>query len=166
MSRSPCWPDRASSTIPQPKLGMMVELPAVVDLIEDFAREADFFSIGTNDLIQFMLAADRTNESVADFYLPHHPSVLRTLARIARAAVGCDCDLSICGDMAHQTQYTPFLLGIGIRTFSVDPIYLLRTQQAITATSIKDAEALAKRMLSKSRISEIAALLPAQNSAQ
>ena len=145
-----------------PKLGMMVELPAVVDLVDDFAREADFFSIGTNDLIQFMLAADRTNESVADFYLPHHPSVLRVLNRIARSALENDCDLSLCGDMAHQTQYTPFLLGIGIKTFSVDPIYLLRTQQAITSTSLKDAESLAKTMLTKSRISEIAALLPAQ----
>ena len=145
-----------------PKLGMMVELPAVVDLIEDFAREADFFSIGTNDLIQFMLAADRTNEAVADFYLAHHPSVLRTLNRIARAALEYDCDLSICGDMAHQTQYTPFLLGIGIRTFSVDPIFLLRTQQAINATSLKEAQALAQTLLSKSRISEIAALLPPQ----
>jgi phosphotransferase system enzyme I (PtsP) len=147
---------------PDPRLGMMVELPAVVDLAEDFAREADFFSIGTNDLVQFLLAADRTNEAVAEFYLPHHPSVLRTLNRIARAALENDCDLSICGDMAHQTQYTPFLLGIGIRTFSVDPIFLLRTQQAINATSLKEAQALAQQMLTKTRISEIAALLPPQ----
>jgi phosphotransferase system enzyme I (PtsP) len=145
-----------------PKLGMMVELPAVVNLAEDFAREADFFSIGTNDMIQFLLATDRTNEAVADFYIPHHPSVLRTLHRIARAALENDCDLSICGDMAHQTQYTPFLLGIGIRTFSVDPIFLLRTQQAINATSIRDAETLAKEMLSRNRVSDIAALLPPQ----
>lgn len=147
---------------PTPKLGMMVELPAVVDLADDFAREADFFSIGTNDLIQFLLAADRTNEAVAKFYLPHHPSVLRVLNHIARAAIEHNCDLSLCGDMAHETQYMPFLLGIGIKTFSVDPIYLLRTQQAIAATSLKDAEALAQAMLSKSRISEIAALLPPQ----
>jgi phosphotransferase system enzyme I (PtsP) len=147
---------------PEPRLGMMVELPAVVDLAEDFAREADFFSIGTNDLIQFLLATDRTNEAVADFYIAHHPSVLRTLNRVARAALENDCDLSICGDMAHQTQYTPFLLGIGIRTFSVDPIFLLRTQQTINATSIKDAEAQAKEMLARNRVSDIAALLPAQ----
>jgi phosphotransferase system enzyme I (PtsP) len=146
----------------KPKLGMMVELPSVVDLIDDFAHEADFFSIGTNDLIQFMLAVDRTNESVADFYLPHHPAVLRVLNRIARAVIENGRELSICGDMAHQTQYTAFLLGIGIRVFSVDPIYLLRTQQAILATSLPDAEALAQSMLSMSRISDIEALLKAR----
>jgi len=146
----------------KPKLGMMVELPSVADLIDDFAREADFFSIGTNDLIQFMLAVDRTNESVADFYLPHHPAVLRVLNRIARAAIDNGCELSICGDMAHQTQYIPFLLGIGVRAFSVDPIYLLRTQQAIMAVPMADAEARAREMLSKSRISDIAALLNAE----
>ncbi|MBP7053672.1 MAG: phosphoenolpyruvate--protein phosphotransferase [Phycisphaerae bacterium] len=145
-----------------PSLGMMVELPAVVDLADEFAREADFFSIGTNDLIQFMLAADRTNENVASFYLPHHPAVLRTLARVTRAALSHDCDVSICGDMAHDTRYTPFLLGIGVKAFSVDPIFLLRTQQAITATSLPEAQALAREMLEKSRISDIAALLPAQ----
>jgi len=141
---------------------MMVELPAVVDLAEDFAREADFFSIGTNDLIQFMLAADRTNENVASFYLPHHPAVLRTLNRIARAAAEHDCDLSICGDMAHDTRYTTFLLGIGVRTLSVDPIYLLRTQQAVAATSLTEAQTLAEEMLSKTRIRDVVALLPAQ----
>jgi phosphotransferase system enzyme I (PtsP) len=146
----------------KPKLGMMVELPAVVDLIDDFAREVDFFSIGTNDLVQFMLAVDRTNESVADFYLPHHPAVLRVLNRIARAALANGRKLSICGDMAHETQYIPFLLGIGLRAFSVDPIYLLRTQQAIAAVSVPEAEALAQSMLSMSRISDIEALLKAQ----
>lgn len=150
----------------KPKLGMMVELPAVADLIDEFAREADFFSIGTNDLVQFTLAVDRTNESVANFYLPHHPAVLRVLNRIVRAAVEHNCELSICGDMAHQTEYLPFLLGIGVRAFSVDPIYLLRTQQAITAASLSEAEVLARSMLSKSRIREIEALLPTGQSAR
>ena len=143
----------------KPKLGMMVELPSVADLIDDFAREVEFFSIGTNDLIQFMLAVDRTNESVADFYLPHHPAVLRVLNRIARAVRENGRELSVCGDMAHQTQYIPFLLGIGVRAFSVDPIFLLRTQQAIRATALPDAEAVAQSMLSRSRISDIEALL-------
>ena len=146
----------------KPKLGMMVELPAVVDLMDEFAREVDFFSIGTNDLIQFLLAVDRTNESVADFYLPHHPAVLRVLNRIARAAFAHSRELSICGDMAHETQYIPFLLGIGVRALSVDPNYLLRTQQAITAVSVPQAEALAQSLLAVSRISEIEELLKAQ----
>lgn len=148
----------------KPRLGMMVELPAVVDLIDDFAREADFFSIGTNDLIQFLLAVDRTNESVADFYLPHHPSVLRVLNRVARAAAENDCEVSICGDMAHQTQYAPFLLGIGVRAFSVDPIYLLRTQQAIEAVSLSEARDIAREMLSQSRIRDVSALLNREKS--
>jgi len=83
------------------KIGMMVELPSVAELMDDFAREADFFSIGTNDLVQFMLGVDRTNESVAELYLPHHPSVLRTLDRIVRSATERGRDVSVCGDMAH-----------------------------------------------------------------
>ena len=146
---------------PKPKLGMMVELPSVVDLIDDFAREADFFSIGTNDLIQFMLGVDRTNQSVADFYVPHHPAVLRALSRIVGSAVAGGCEVSLCGDMSHQRQYIPFLLGIGLRTFSVDPAYLLRTQSVINATSLDAAKALAESMLAQSRLSDIAAILEA-----
>ncbi len=146
----------------QPRLGMMVELPSVVDLVEDFAKEADFFSIGTNDFIQFMLGVDRTNESVADFYLPHHPSVLRALGRVVRSAVANDCDVSVCGDMAHQPQYVPFLLGIGVRALSVDTAYLLRTQQTIMAIPLSQAEALAQTLLSYSRISDVETALAAQ----
>lgn len=139
----------------KPKLGMMVELPSVVELIDDLAREAEFFSIGTNDFIQFMLGVDRTNDSVADFYLPHHPAVLRALSRIVRAADRSGRELSVCGDMAHQQQYIPFLLGIGVRAFSVDPVYLLRTQQTIAGTSIREAEATAQAMLAHSHTREV-----------
>jgi phosphotransferase system enzyme I (PtsP) len=144
---------------PDPRLGIMVELPSVADLMADFAKEVDFFSIGTNDLIQFVLGVDRTNESVADLYLPHHPAMLRMLNRIVRAAVDAGRDISICGDMAHQPPYIPFLLGIGVRTLSVDPIYLLRTQQTIAAVSMGDAEALARSVLAQSRIGGVEALL-------
>ena len=146
----------------QPKLGMMVELPSVVNLMDDFAREADFFSIGTNDFIQFMLGVDRTNESVADFYLPHHPAILRALATVVRSAVRNGREVSICGDMAHEQKYVPFLLGIGIRALSVDPAYLLRTQQTVMAASLSDAESLAAALLEQNRVSDIAALLEAQ----
>jgi len=150
----------------EPKIGMMVELPSVADLMDDFAREADFFSIGTNDLIQFMLGVDRTNESVADLYLPHHPSVLRTLNRIVRSAAEGGRDVSVCGDMAHEPRYIPFLLGIGIRTLSVDPAHLLRTQQVVGRTSLSDAKELARSVLAQSRIRDIAALLDASPASQ
>ncbi|MHC4518986.1 MAG: phosphoenolpyruvate--protein phosphotransferase [Planctomycetota bacterium] len=147
----------------KPQLGMMVELPSVVGLIDWFAQEADFFSIGTNDLIQFMLGVDRTNDSVADLYLPHHPSVLRALDTIVGGARRNGREVSVCGDMAHQSQYIRFLLGIGIRTLSVDPAYLLRTQQTIAGLSIEEAEPFAKDLLSQSRVCDVTALLEAQS---
>ena len=146
----------------KPKLGMMVELPSVVNLMDEFAQEADFFSIGTNDFVQFMLGVDRTNESVADLYLPHHPSVLRALNSIVQSAVKNGREISVCGDMAHVQRYIPFLLGIGIRALSIDPGYLLRTQQTIMAISIGEAEAFAQTLLAQSRVRDITALLDAQ----
>jgi phosphotransferase system, enzyme I, PtsP len=143
----------------KPKLGMMVELPSIADLIDDFAHEADFFSIGTNDLIQFILGVDRTNEAVAQFYLPHHPAVLRYLNKVVQGAIRNGREVTMCGDMGHQIEYIPFLLGIGIRSLSMDPAYLLKTQQAIEKISIPEAESVAADMLSRSRIGDIEAIL-------
>jgi phosphotransferase system, enzyme I, PtsP len=143
----------------KPAIGMMVELPSVVDLIEDFAPEVDFFSIGTNDFIQFMLGVDRTNEHVASFYLPHHPSVLRALAKVVRAVIRLDKEISVCGDMAHHTEYVPFLLGIGVRTLSLDAAYVPRVQDAIAHIDIAGARALAEAVLRESRTPRIARLL-------
>jgi phosphotransferase system enzyme I (PtsP) len=140
----------------------MVELPSVVGLIDSFVQEAEFFSIGTNDLIQFMLGVDRTNDSVADWYLPYHPSVLRALDTIVRAATQNGREISVCGDMAHHPQYIRFLLGIGVRSLSVDPAYLLRTQQTIAGMSIPDTETFARDLLAQSRVSDVAALLQEQ----
>jgi phosphotransferase system enzyme I (PtsP) len=140
----------------KPKLGIMVELPCIVDLIEDFAAEAEFFSIGTNDFIQFMLGVDRTNENVAGSYLPYHPSVLRALNKVVGSAIRAGRDISVCGDMAHQEPYLPFLLGIGVRVLSMDPGYLPRVQDAIADIDIREAQALAERMLSQSKVASLA----------
>jgi phosphotransferase system enzyme I (PtsP) len=140
----------------KPKLGIMVELPSVVDLIDDFVKEAEFFSIGTNDLIQFMLAVDRTNENVAGFYLPHHPSVLRALKKVVHSANQAGREVSVCGDMAHEEKYMPFLLGIGVRVISMDPHYIPRIQQAISQINMTDAQAVAENMLAQSRINDLA----------
>jgi phosphotransferase system enzyme I (PtsP) len=142
-----------------PKLGMMVELPCVVDLIDDFAQEAEFFSIGTNDFIQFMLGVDRTNQTVADSYLPHHPSVLRALKKVVASATNAGRQTSICGDMAGRESYLVFLLGIGVRILSMDPSYLPRTQKAISKIDLTEAEAVAENVLSKTRVADIADIL-------
>jgi phosphotransferase system enzyme I (PtsP) len=139
----------------KPKLGIMVELPCVVDLIDDFAKEAEFFSIGTNDFIQFMLGVDRTNENVAGSYLPHHPSVLRAMKKVVHSANQSGREISVCGDMAHQEQYLPFLLGIGVRILSMDPSYLPRVQKAISGVDLEEAEATAENMLAQTKISDL-----------
>jgi phosphotransferase system enzyme I (PtsP) len=139
----------------KPKLGIMVELPCIVDLIDDFSNEAEFFSIGTNDFIQFMLGVDRTNESIAASYVPHHPSVLRALKRVVNSANKNNRDISICGDMAHEEKYLPFLLGIGVRNLSMDPRFLPRIQQAISNIDITEAQMVAENMLSISRINDL-----------
>ena len=142
-----------------PKLGIMVELPCIVDLIDDFAKEAEFFSIGTNDFIQFMLGVDRTNENVAGSYLPHHPAVLRALKKVVASAVRSGRDISVCGDMAHQEQYLPFLLGIGVRILSMDPGYLPHVQHVVSTIDIHEAQATAEDMLSRSTVAELAQVL-------
>ncbi len=145
----------------RPEIGIMVEIPSVLPLIRELAAESDFFSIGTNDLIQYTLAVDRTNEKVADMYIPHHPALLRSLATIAEAAADGGIEASVCGDMAVDTRYIPFLLGIGIRSFSVDPLFLPRVKKAIMATSARDAAAIAGKMLTTARISDIEEILKA-----
>lgn len=138
-----------------PTIGMMVEMPAVVETIEEFAHEADFFSIGTNDFIQFMLAVDRANEKVSSYYCPHHPAVLRALAKIVSAAIKENIDVSICGEMAHQQEYLPFLLGIGVRKLSVDPQFLPVVQSVVEKLTLSETKKEAQSLLEESSIINI-----------
>ncbi|MBN1807250.1 MAG: phosphoenolpyruvate--protein phosphotransferase [Sedimentisphaerales bacterium] len=143
----------------KPKLGIMVELPCVVDLIDDFTKEVDFFSIGTNDFIQFMLGVDRTNENVAGSYLPYHPSVLRAISKVVRSANHNGREISVCGDMAHQEEYLPFLLGIGVRNLSINPGFLFKIQNAVSDIDINQAETTAENMLGQTKISNLTEIL-------
>jgi phosphotransferase system, enzyme I, PtsP len=144
---------------PHPQLGLMVELPSAVELIEELAQEADFLSIGTNDLIQYMLAVDRTNEQISDLYVPYHPAVLRALYRVAEAALRNDIEASICGDIAADPHMMVFLLGCGIRSFSVNARHIPYLQQHITRTNVEEARRNAMKVLRLSRIDEITASL-------
>ncbi len=137
------------------RLGVMVELPAVVDLAAEFAAEAAFFSIGTNDFIQYMLGVDRTNEHVAHYYCPHHPSVLRGLKRVVDSALRAGIEVSVCGEMAHDSRYIPFFVGIGVRVLSVDPSYLPLVQRVVGSQTVAEAEAYAQDLLAQSTIEAV-----------
>jgi len=142
-----------------PVIGMMVELPSVLEIIDDLADAADFFSIGTNDFIQYMLAVDRTNQSVSDYYCAHHPAVLRGLSKIVAAALNKGKDVSVCGEMAHEPAYIPFLLGIGIRRLSIDPQFLPQVQQGITRIAMSDAADYAGALLTQSTLKGVENLM-------
>lgn len=142
-----------------PKRGIMLEIPAIIEILDGLAEKVDFFSIGTNDFVQYMLAVDRTNEKVASLYLPHHPAVLRALARIQRVAMKHEIPVSVCGDMAHQAEYIPFLLGIGIRELSIDGMYIPRIKERISSVVLSEAQAGAAKILGETSIDTIARLL-------
>lgn len=132
-----------------PSLGVMIEVPSAVEIIDELAQEADFLAIGTNDFVQYLLGVDRMNERVADAYRPEHPSVLRALKRIADAARRAGKEASICGEMALDRDLLPFLLGIGIRSFSVDPHQLPAVQGLVRAVSLAEAEDYAARLIAE-----------------
>ena len=145
--------------IENPPLGVMIELPSIVEIIDEMAQEADFFSIGTNDLIQYMLAVDRTNDRVAQLYLPYHPSVLRALKKVVDAGLRHGKEVSVCGDMANDPKYLSILLGLGVRCFSMDARYLPRMHERLRQLSIQECEKLTKEILAQSQISRIKQIL-------
>jgi phosphotransferase system, enzyme I, PtsP len=141
------------------KIGIMVELPSAVELIEDLAHEVDFVSIGTNDLIQYTLAVDRTNDLVSKLYLAHHPAILRAVERVASVANRHGRDVSICGDIAMDPRMIPFLLGAGITKLSMPPRQVRFIQERISEISMEKAVYTARRMLACSRIADVEDLL-------
>lgn len=106
---------------PEIALGAMIEIPSAALCSEELAKECDFFSIGTNDLVQYTLAADRNNEMVAKYYIQHHPAVLCLIKKTIISAEKYHIPLSVCGEMASNYKYIPLLIGLGIRELSVNP---------------------------------------------
>jgi phosphotransferase system enzyme I (PtsP) len=144
---------------PSPRLGVMIELPSVVEVVDELAREVDFMSIGSNDLIQYMLAVDRTNDQISELYMPYHPAVLRTVNRVAKAAERAGVPLSICGDMAREAKLTPFLVGIGIRCLSMDPHAIPGIQAALRNVTVAQCRRFSDQLLALGTIREVQELL-------
>jgi phosphotransferase system enzyme I (PtsI) len=116
---------------PEVPVGGMIEVPAAALTAGMFARRLDFLSIGTNDLIQYTLAIDRTDHAVASLYDPFHPAVLQLVSQTIRAAVRAGKPVSVCGEMAGDLEATRLLIGMGLRSFSMHPASLLRVKREI-----------------------------------
>jgi phosphotransferase system enzyme I (PtsI) len=129
-------------------VGMMVEVPSAALMANQFAREVNFFSIGTNDLIQYTLAVDRTNEKVAGLYCPAHPAVLLLLRDIIRAGTRNSISVSVCGEMAGDPMYTLLLLGLGLNTFSMNGPDVPEVKKVIRSTTMEHARQVARRVMS------------------
>lgn len=143
----------------EPELGAMIELPSAVEVAEELAREANFISIGGNDLVQYMLAVDRTNQHISDLYVSYHPAVLRALKRIADAAAAHQTPVSFCGEMATDKKILPFLVGIGLRRFSVEPRMIPFMQRTLEELDAAACVTFAGQLLQLGRISDIRAAL-------
>lgn len=125
------------------QLGIMVEVPSAAMTLDLFVPHADFFSVGTNDLIAYTLAIDRTNERVANLYQPSHPAILRMLSSIIGIGKKAGRPVSVCGEMSADVFYTLLLLGLGLRTFSVAAPTLPEIKKIIRSVTLKDAEEIA-----------------------
>ena len=140
-------------------LGCMIEVPSAAIIADLLAKECDFLSIGTNDLVQYALAVDRSNHSISSLYSPADPSVIRLIKLVASEADHRGIPVSVCGEVAADPRFTPLLLGLGIHELSVASRYLPVIKNAIRNTSIVSAHKLADRALRMSSAAEIEELI-------
>jgi phosphotransferase system enzyme I (PtsI) len=142
-----------------PPLGAMIEVPGAALAADALAAEADFFAIGTNDLIQYTLAIDRSDEQVAHLYNPLHPAVLRLIQFAVEAALRRGVPLSVCGEMAGEPRFSALLLGLGVRNLSMAPRNIPRVKQRIRGLDMVAATRRARAIMDQSDSGRIAALL-------
>jgi phosphoenolpyruvate-protein phosphotransferase (PTS system enzyme I) len=133
------------SGLPQVPVGAMIEVPSAALTVDSLADHADFLSVGTNDLIQYTLAVDRTDERLAGHYEPASPAVLRLLRTIAVQGRRAGCPLSVCGEMAGDPLMVSLLVGLGFRAFSVTPAAVPRIKQTLAAVDVPEVTRLARR---------------------
>ena len=131
---------------PDIKVGIMIEMPSAAIVADQLAREADFFSIGTNDLIQYSLAVDRANEHVSYLYQPLHPAILRLIQMVIEAAKGRDIPVTMCGEMAGDPLVVPVLLGLGLRELSMSAVAIPEVKNVILSSKLSDLDDLMKKL--------------------
>jgi len=141
----------------QVAIGAMIEIPAAALIAREFLRHFDFLSIGTNDLIQYTLAIDRTDEAVAHLYDPLHPAVLQLISHVIAEGARCGKSVSICGEMAGDAQLTPLLLGLGLRHFSMQAAQLLAVKEQILKADTRALATWAQQVLESGHLTALAA---------
>lgn len=141
------------------EVGIMVEIPSAVLMADDLAKEVDFMSIGTNDLTQYLLAADRMNENVRDYYEPFHPAVFRSIKQVTNAMHGEDKWVGVCGELGGMAEVIPVLVGLGVDELSMTPQLIPEAIHTIRGTMFKDAVGLAEQVLEQNDAADIRRLL-------
>ena len=147
-------------------VGIMIEIPSAVVIADLLAAEVDFFSVGTNDLIQYTLAIDRTNEHLSSLFEPLHPAVLRSLKMVVDAAHAAGIDACICGEMAGEPEYLPVLLGLGFDELSMTSVSIPRVKKILRRCTIEEAREVALRVLTFSTAAEADAYLKGEIAAR
>lgn len=137
------------------ELGIMIETPASAIMAEVFAKHCDFFSIGTNDLVQYIMSADRGNSAVEDIYNPYNPSVLRMINKVINDGANAGIEVSVCGDLAANIDFTEILLGMGLKKFSVPLPMINRIKKKISDTNLSSAQELAEYVLNAEDENEV-----------
>ncbi|HWQ39253.1 MAG TPA: phosphoenolpyruvate--protein phosphotransferase [Burkholderiales bacterium] len=145
------------------QVGGMIEVPAAALSLNMFMRRLDFISIGTNDLIQYTLAIDRSDDSVSHLYDPLHPAVLNLLSHIIRSANRAGKPVAICGEMAGDVKLVRLLLGLGLRQLSMHPAYLLAVKQVVLKTDLPEILVLTQKMLRSDEPDRLSSLLARMN---
>jgi phosphotransferase system enzyme I (PtsI) len=143
-------------------VGTMIEVPSAALLADRLAREVDFFSIGTNDLVQYTLAADRNNENVASLYNPADPAVLRLIQMVVEAAKRERIGLNVCGEMSGEPMFAPLLVGLGLRQLSATPRKIPDIKRVIRSLTAQDAERVAGEAVRMETAREVARYLREQ----
>jgi phosphotransferase system enzyme I (PtsI) len=146
---------REGDSVPNVPVGIMIEIPASAYIADLLAREVDFFTIGTNDLIQYSLAVDRADDRVSTYYEPLHPAILRLIWSVRRAATRRNIPVSLCGEMASDPAILPLLVGLGLTSFSMTPAAIAAAAQVLAELRYDDLRDLARRVLRLSTVEEI-----------
>jgi phosphotransferase system enzyme I (PtsI) len=146
---------RRGEEIPHVPIGVMIEIPAAAYTADLLAREVDFFTIGTNDLIQYCLAVDRADERVSRLYEPLHPAILRMILMVCRAARRRRLPVSLCGEMASDPVILTLLVGLGLTEFSMTPGAIPVAKQVLNEVRVSELRAMARRVLRLSTVEEI-----------